>query len=386
LAQNPSLAAISRGALAALLFFAQAGHTQGIVSTLDFGGVALRYADTLNASAATVSPRILANWGRAIAEASGTYSQFGSGGWSTQGVLSGSLFTPAARGLLAELGALAGGSSHNDGTRTGVVLANGRLHLIRTRSELFLGAGGGRTWVGGGARSVLLGEAGASTMLRGVAVTFTVSPTAVADSIKYTDGQLSLSLTRDKLDLGAVLGTRLGDQLTTLGGTARSWGSVSAVAWVTPRLAVVTGGGTYPIDPTQGFPGGRFVSVSIRLATGRIRQPQSPDVAQSQTESPPGEEAPPVSGFAALRDSAGSVTLRVNAPRAQLVEVSGDFTNWVPIRLEPASGGWWAVTLPIDPGKDQMNLRLDGGKWLVPPGLLSMVDEFGGTVGLLVVD
>jgi hypothetical protein len=386
LAQNPSLAAISRGALAALLFFAQAGHTQGIVSTLDFGGVALRYADTLNASAATVSPRILATWGRAIAEASGTYSQFGSGGWSTQGVLSGSLFTPTARGLLAELGALAGGSSHNDGTRTGVVLANGRLHLIRSRSELFLGAGGGRTWFGGGARSVLLGEAGASTMLREVAVTFTVSPTAVADSIKYTDGQLSLSLTRDKLDLGAVVGTRLGDQLTSLGGTARSWGSLSAVAWMTPRLALVASGGTYPIDPTQGFPGGRFVSASIRLATGRSRQSQSSSMAQSPTKSVIGEEAPPVSGFAALRDSAGSVTLRVNAPRAQLVEVSGDFTNWVPIRLEPASGGWWAVTLPIDPGKYQMNLRLDGGKWLVPPGLLSMVDEFGGTVGLLVVD
>jgi len=33
-----------------------------------------------------------------------------------------------------------------------------------------------------------------------------------------------------------------------------------------------------------------------------------------------------------------------------------------------------------------MNVRLDGGKWLVPPGLLSMLDEFGGTVGLLVVD
>jgi hypothetical protein len=386
LAQDPSLAAISRGALAALLFFAPAGHAQGIVSTLDVGGVALRYADTLNASAATVSPRILANWGRAIAEASGTYSQFGSGGWSTQGVLSGSLFTPTVRGFLAELGALAGGSSHNDGTRTGVVLANGRLHLIRTRSELFLGAGGGRTWVGGGARSVLLGEAGASTMLREVAVTFTLSPTAVADSIKYTDGQLSLSLTRDKLDLGAVVGTRLGDQLTSLGGTARSWGSLSAVAWMTPRLALVASGGTYPIDPTQGFPGGRFVSASIRLATGRSRQSQPSSVAQSQTESPLGEEAPPVSGFAALRDSAGSVTLRVNAPRAQLVEVSGDFTNWVPIRLVPASGGWWAVTLPINPGKYQMNLRVDGGKWLVPPGLLAMVDEFGGTVGLLVVD
>jgi len=31
-------------------------------------------------------------------------------------------------------------------------------------------------------------------------------------------------------------------------------------------------------------------------------------------------------------------------------------------------------------------LRIDGRDWAVPPGLLSMVDEFGGTVGLLVVE
>lgn len=386
MAEHPSPIAITRGALAALLFFAQATHAQRIESTLDVGAVALRYADTLNASAATVSPHVAANWGRVIAEGSGTYSQFVSGGQSTQGVLSASLFTPTSRGWVAELAALAGGSSHNDGTRTGVVLANGRLHFMRARGELFLGAGAGRTWVGGGARSMLLGEAGASTTLREVVATLTVSPVAVDDSIRYTDGQLSLSLTREKLDLGAVVGTRLGDQLTSLGGTARSWGSLSAVAWMRPRLALVVTGGTYPIDPTQGFPGGRFVSVSVRLATGRSRQFESSSVAQPPSESSIGEEAPPLSGFAAVRDSLGSVTLRVNAPRAQLVEVSGDFTNWVPVPLGSAGGGWWVVTLPINPGKYQMNLRLDGGKWLVPPGLLSMLDEFGGTVGLLVVD
>jgi hypothetical protein len=36
-------------------------------------------------------------------------------------------------------------------------------------------------------------------------------------------------------------------------------------------------------------------------------------------------------------------------------------------------------------GKYQMNIRIDGGPWIVPPGVLSMLDEFGGSVGLLVV-
>jgi hypothetical protein len=69
------------------------------------------------------------------------------------------------------------------------------------------------------------------------------------------------------------------------------------------------------------------------------------------------------------------------------VEITGDFTNWVPVRLTPASGpaAAWSVTLPINTGKYQMNIRTDGGPWTVPPGLLSMLDEFGGSVGLLVV-
>jgi hypothetical protein len=381
-----SFAAISGGALTALLFFASASHAQRIESSLDLGGVALRYADTLDAGAATITPRVGVEWGRGVADATGTYSQFTSGGWSTQGSLSGSLFAPTALGFLAELAGLAGGSAHHDGTRTGQVLVNGRLHFMRPAGEVFLGGGGGRTWVGGGSRSVLLGELGASTTLSDVVATLTASPAMVEDSIQYMDAQLALSWTRDRLDLGALLGTRLGDQLTFLGGTSRSWGNLSAVARMTPRFALVASGGTYPIDPTQGFPGGRFVSVSIRMALRRAREAVPLKTAQSELGTNMQEVLPVVISFTAETIRAGIVTLKVNAPEARSVEVAGDFTNWSPIALESASGGLWSVTLPIKQGKYQMNLRLDGGKWLVPPGLLPMLDEFGGSVGLLVVD
>ena len=372
--------------LTALLLLASPVIAQHTETSLDVGAVALRYADTLNAGAATIAPRATADWGRAVADVTGTYSQFASGGWSTQGALSGSLFAPTTLGFLAEVAGFAGGSAHHDGTRTGQVLANGRLHFMRTRGELFLGAGGGRTWVGGGSRSVFLGEAGVSTTIRQVGATLTASPAIVEDSIKYLDAQLSLSLSRDRLDLGALVGTRLGDQLTSLGGTARTWGNLTAVASMTPRVALVVSGGTYPIDPTQGFPGGRFVSASIRLATRRVKETPPVQTEQAQVETGATEGGPTVTRFAAERSHAGWVTLRVNAPRAQLVEVSGDFTNWTPLRLERASDGLWSATFPINPGKYQMNLRLDGGKWLVPPGLLSMLDEFGGSVGLLVIE
>jgi hypothetical protein len=208
----------------------------------------------------------------------------------------------------------------------------------------------------------------------------------VEDSIKYVDGQLSLSWTRERLDLGALIGARFGDQLTSLGGTARTWGNLTAVAPLTPRFALVVSGGTYPIDPTQGFPGGRFVSASVRVATRRVRDAPPPRAERAQVEASAVGAVPAVTSFVAERSHAGWVTLRVNAPRAHLVELSGDFTNWTPLRLERASDGLWSATFPINPGKYQMNLRLDGGKWLVPPGLLSMLDEFGGSVGLLVIE
>jgi hypothetical protein len=200
------------------------------------------------------------------------------------------------------------------------------------------------------------------------------------------DGQLSLSWTHAKLDLGAVLGVRVGDQLTALGGTARSWGSVNAVRWLGARLALVAAGGTYPIDPTQGFPGGRFAALSIRFATRRVPAAQSVVTQESPIELQPDEQLAIASDFKAARTSASTVKLMVKAPRANHVEVSGDFTGWTPVALILGSDGWWAATLPIAPGKYQMNVRLDGGEWIVPPGLLSMLDEFGGRVGLLVVD
>jgi hypothetical protein len=388
-AVRPQTVATLRGALTAVLFVARAGYAQRLESSLDVGGAALRYADTLSTGAATITPHALIDWGSAFLDASGTYSRFTSGGWSTQGSLSASRFIPIGPAFLGEIGASAGGSSHNDGTRTGEVIANGRVHFTGLNKELFFGVGGGRTWDAVVWRTVLLAEAGLSigSELRGAVLS--ISPTMVSDSIKYADAQASLSWKRNnRLDLGALLGFRVGDQLETLGSSARTWASASAVYWLTSRAALVAGGGIYPIDLTQGFPGGRFVSLSFRWSDSRqptpvVRQLSPPDVVPDSATT----VAPTVAEFIAQHTAADSVRFRVNAPRASLVEVTGDFTNWVPLQLERAQDeGWWSTTLPLRRGKYQMNIRLNGGQWIVPPGLLSMVDEFGGSVGLLVIE
>jgi hypothetical protein len=63
----------------------------------------------------------------------------------------------------------------------------------------------------------------------------------------------------------------------------------------------------------------------------------------------------------------------------------GDFTTWRPVPLRPAGNGSWFLTVQLEPGTHQVNLRVDGGAWAVPPGLPVVTDEFGGSVGLLVI-
>ena len=152
-----------------------------------------------------------------------------------------------------------------------------------------------------------------------------------------------------------------------------------------PRLALVASGGTYPVDPTQGFPGGRFLSVTVRFLTSE-RGESGPHIPSVVVEPVTPEPVTGVESFEADRQTAGTVVLRVRAPAADTVEITGDFTGWSPVRLEQASDGVWAGSFSLGPGQYQMNLRVNGGSWLVPPGLLSLKDEFGGSVGLLVVE
>jgi hypothetical protein len=383
--RSPNLAVL-KGAFTALLFVAPAGQAQRVETTLDVGAAALRYADTLSTGAATATPHLLADWGSGIVEASGTYSKFTSGGGSSsQGTFSASRFISTDPRFFLELGGFAGGSAHSDGTRTGEIRANGRFHVPLDNKEVFLGLGVGRTWDGIAWRSMLLGEAGASIDIGSSSALVTISPTIVNDSIKYADTQASLSRRGKFADLGLLLGFRAGDQLTTLSANVKAWASASAVVWMTPRIGLVVAGGNYPVDPTQGFPGGRFVSLALRLTQQRRPSAVSTDSSPSVSR-PDVKGAPEVTGFVMRRGAGDAVTVRVSVPGARTVEINGDFTNWTPVKLLPAGNGLWTSTLSLKRGKYQMNLRVDGGEWTVPPGLLSMVDEFGGNVGLLVIE
>ena len=91
---------------------------QRVSSSIDIGGSSMRYADSISSNGPSLSPSVGLDWARSSVAASGTYSHF-SGGWSSQGAVSGAVFTPSAGLLVGELGGSAGGSVHADDSRTG---------------------------------------------------------------------------------------------------------------------------------------------------------------------------------------------------------------------------------------------------------------------------
>ena len=362
-----------------------AAWAQRVSSSLDIGGAAMRYADSLTANGGSVSPALAFEWPRATLGGAATFSHFASG-WSSQGAVNASLFSHAAGLFVAEFEGTAGGSAHQDGTRTGQALGGIRGHLMADHSGAWLGGGMGRTWDGQAWRNVLNGELGGWMKAGEATLVASATPTSVDDSIRYTDAQLSVRWSRSIVELGGEAGFRAGATGAVVGGSGRRWGSVATTAWLAPNIGLVLAGGTYPIDLTQGFPGGRFVTLSLRLRSSPPGSEvnRSADVGGSKGSGDAANEG--AITFRALPTVGANVQLEVQAPAAQSVDVSGDFTNWRPVALTRAAGGKWVVSLAIPPGTHQVNVRVNGNRWLVPPGLPPITDEFGGAVGLLVIE
>jgi len=338
----------------------------------------MRFADSVDVTAISISPWFRIAGDRAVLSGAGTFSQLDDGS-SNYGTLDGSLFSGRRGFAYVELEGIAGGSAHSDGTRTGQTLALGRLHVASRSRGLWFGGGAGRTWSGAW-RNVIQGDAGAWLVAAHGLYSLSASPTVVDDTIKYTDAFVSGHRELPDWDLDASLGGRVGAQLPTLPANRRIWGNVGATRWVTPTLGIVASVGSYPVDFTQGFPGGQFASIGVRLRSSPLRAL----VTRAPLPDPP-PNRDPVRSFQVRRVSGTTHRVRVFAPTARSVDVTGDFTNWSPVALVADAAGWWTTTAEIHDGTHEITVRVNRGAWLVPPGLMPLKDEFGGTVGLLVV-
>ena len=176
--------------------------------------------------------------------------------------------------------------------------------------------------------------------------------------------------TGSRLALDAVVGWRPAFDTVRSAAWARGFATIGLARTV----ALSLGAGVTSRQRPYAQSTGRFALVGLRLAPAGLARPN---------ETP--EITPSAAAFAVAPGTNGEYVVRVRLPRARIVEISGDFNGWQPIPLERGKGDAWEVSLPLKPGSYRMNLRVDGERWVAPPGTPAVDDEFNGRVGLVVI-
>ncbi|MEX2182651.1 MAG: hypothetical protein WD771_11465 [Gemmatimonadaceae bacterium] len=371
-------------ALVALVILTPAGLlAQQATASIAAGASSVRFAEQAAFASVTLTPSVHVSSRLFSAGGSATLSSVEGAGWSQQGLLSLAGYTPpSAGGLVLELGGVGGGSAHPDGASTAQALGATRVHLLREWGGAWLGGGLGAMYDGAVWRGVRQAEAGLSW--RRALETFTVfaTPTVTDDTLGYTDLLAAFTISRGRVDLSGSLGGRIGSTLPIVGGEQRVWGGVGLVAWVAERAALTAAVGTYPVDLTQGYPAGQFVSAGIRF--GALR-PAHIRLGQETRRLRLAARDKGIHDFAVRAIDDTRVNLRVRAPNATRVEVNADLTGWSPVALTQGRDGWWEGVFDARAHTVELVVRIDGGAWQVPPGADPSTDEFGFVSGRVVV-
>lgn len=353
-----------------------------VAASVEAGISDVRYDGFLASAAGSISPTI--RWeharGRGLVSARGTYLRFESGRHSLDGSANGAWFTPLTEHVRGELGLSAGSSQYANIASFSYSEAEARLHLMDGDRGLWVGATGGRSFLGGAARPVIVIATGVWVLRTDKTLFVSLDRSFVGDTA-YTDVRSSGRWRTTGVMLEGIVGARIWSR----GGGRGVFGEGSATVTISPEAALVISAGRYPTDAVSGSIAGRYVTAALRLGAMGVRRPPP---RSSPSYDPAGgrfNSSPPF-GKARLTIHVrqDDVVLTVHAPGATTIEVSGDFTDWQPIQLvrNPADPDCWDGTFRIASGVHRVNVRRDGGPWTVPEGTTRSADDYDGEVGL----
>lgn len=189
--------------------------------------------------------------------------------------------------------------------------------------------------------------------------------------VALTTTRVSARWQSDRLELESVAGVTL-----SLSQGPRRWAQATAAYAVAPKLAAFATFGSrdpelYLIEPAET----PRATCGVRLSHWRSAVLETPLVARATATK-----------WHVRRVSRDSWSFEVRAPGARMVEMTGDFTRWEPIQLQHQGGDRWSAIMMLEPGVHQVNLRIDGGAWMPPPGAPTSVDGYGGTTGVVVAE
>jgi hypothetical protein len=275
-------------------------------------------------------------------------------------VLAGPGVRPAAAAVLE-------GSAQTDGPATGVahLLAEG----VWTRDGWGAAAG-----IGASLAVITATEPASAVRARartwgrvGTALaSATVEPQLLQDAW-FTDITVGLATPDGRVTASGWIAARVSDAYES-----RAAGSVAAQIALTSRFALEASGGSLLPDLYQGFPASGFVSLGVRAFLTARPPAARPGDADARR---------PV---VAVREGA-DVVVRFTLPDARQVAIAGEWSDWQPVPLVPAGRDGWQIRLALAPGTYRFTLVVDGTRWLVPAGVVTVPDEMGGEQGLLIV-
>ncbi|MEP6689527.1 MAG: glycogen-binding domain-containing protein [Gemmatimonadaceae bacterium] len=349
--------------------------------SVEAGVIGTQYAGGAAVGGAVLAPSVRYQRNFATVDAGGSVASLAQGASSVQWFVGGSAFTPALSIRSARVaGEMAGGADgySADHFRVGQQLGVARAHIYQEEGGLWLEGGLGHARRDDAAGEIVLGGLGA--WRRAGSATITLSMTHTRFELRggefpvprdaFTDVGGALQWSGPRVDVDLAGGARTATTQSALNG----WGSLASAWWLAPHAALVGVLARAPEDPTRGLLSGTTISFGVRLGLRAQRRRVLPREHSR-------EQRPFVLGAGDHGDS----NFSVDAPRAARVELMGDFTDWKPVPLARADGSHWSLLMPITPGTYHVSIRIDGGKWMAPPGVPAFADGFDGTVGVIVV-
>ena len=352
-----------------------------VAGTLDGAATRISYSEGSPSTGLSVAPslQVIRPWQSFIA--GGAVTRFPGDVWSVQGHIAGSTYLGPVRGFRPELEGRLRGTRHEDGGGSSEFAGAARLHRFGAVHGGWIGANGGRSWDGFEWRGTLAVEAGGWARLGPGTLSVALTSSRVNDDLRFAEAESAFRMERGPLEVVAYGGLR--HWFRPDDAAAEGWGGASIAWWIHDRLALTAAGGAYPADYAQGLPSGTFGSLGVRVSTGRLSRARRINEPLDLLLPPVRPGAP---GLAFERLDNGSARITLGGLDAAAVELMGDFTGWEPIALVRSGQREWTATVTILAGIHRVNLRVDGGQWIVPPGLPSSTDEFGGAAGILIVE
>jgi hypothetical protein len=368
------------------------------VRTRDASFSAVEYEDGRFASALTVNQSRFITRERSSTLADAIFSVFDDGHWSMQGQLSGTRYSkpisipelvipfardyyvPFFRAMRGEMSLGLTGSAQQGLMPTIHVLPQARVHFLDLERGMWAGGGFARTFDGEAWRTTLLGDIGGWIRRGGTVVSASLHPQQLQNGDLMSDAGATIEKTIRGVSLSGTLGARVGQASRVDVG----WVSVGATFPINRRLLATAAIGNYPADLLQQLPGARFISLSVRLPSRTTFQRRDDDRVVATAQLPVATDGV-IFGITTADSVKGGRVVRVRAPASERVEMMADFTDWEPIPLVRTPAGMWEANVDIPPGQHRINVRLDGGDWVVPTNVARVTDEFGGVVGLILV-